>query len=305
MYERFTDRARKVMQLACQEAQHFNQEYMGTEHLLLGLVKEGSGVAANVLKSLNIDLCKIRPEVEKIIQSGPGKVTMSRLPQTPRVKKAIEYAIEEARTLNHNYVGTEHLLLGLLREGENVGTQVLMNLGLKLSDVRKEVLQILGYRIESEEAHIGRTVVRRWSKPDQSQEAAMIEMGSRNSSSQIEILPSADRERIRSLERQLWNLRVLLGATVGAIAGALLRADKGVGVAVEGLILGGILAGLGGRILGTLAGGILGAQLAFVHLGDASGGVAGALLGALAGFLIFEIGEMPGERGFFGFWRKR
>ena len=114
MYERFTDRARKVMQLANQEAQRFNHEYVGTEHVLLGLIKEGSGVAANVLRNLDVDLRKIRNEVEKIVQAGPEMVTMGKLPQTPRAKKVIEYAIEEARNLNHNYVGTEHLLLGLV-----------------------------------------------------------------------------------------------------------------------------------------------------------------------------------------------
>jgi len=151
MYERFTDRARKVMQLANQEAQRFNHEYIGTEHILLGLVKEGSGVAANVLKNLDIDLRKIRLEVEKIVQSGPDMVTMGKLPQTPRAKKVIEYSIEEARNLNHNYVGTEHLLLGLLREQEGVAAQVLMNLGLKLEDVREEVLNLLGHNPESGE----------------------------------------------------------------------------------------------------------------------------------------------------------
>src|SRR5712691_3791903 len=151
MYERFTDRARKVMQLANQEAQRFNHEYIGTEHVLLGLVKEGSGVAANVLKRLDVDLRKIRLEVEKIVQSGPDMVTMGKLPQTPRAKKVIEYSIEEARNLNHNYVGTEHLLLGLLREQEGVAAQVLMNLGLKLEDVREEVLNLLGHNMESSE----------------------------------------------------------------------------------------------------------------------------------------------------------
>src|SRR5579884_1711288 len=152
MYERFTDRARKVMQLANQEAQRFNHEYIGTEHILLGLVKEGSGVAANVLKNLDIDLRKIRLEVEKIVQSGPDMVTMGKLPQTPRAKKVIEYSIEEARNLNHNYVGTEHLLLGLLREQEGVAAQVLMNLGLKLEDVREEVLNLLGHNMDSGES---------------------------------------------------------------------------------------------------------------------------------------------------------
>lgn len=151
MYERFTDRARKVMQLANQEAQRFNHEYIGTEHVLLGLVKEGSGVAANVLKNLDVDLRRIRNEVEKIVQSGPDMVTMGKLPQTPRAKKVIEYAMEEARNLNHNYVGTEHLLLGLLREQEGVAAQVLMNLGLKLEDVREEVLNLLGHGVEASE----------------------------------------------------------------------------------------------------------------------------------------------------------
>src|SRR3984957_7183889 len=151
MYERFTDRARKVMQLANQEAQRFNHEYIGTEHILLGLVKEGSGVAANVLKNLDVDLRKIRLEVEKIVQSGPDMVTMGKLPQTPRAKKVIEYAMEEARNLNHNYVGTEHLLLGLLREQEGVAAQVLMNLGMKLEDVREEVLNLLGHGLEASE----------------------------------------------------------------------------------------------------------------------------------------------------------
>src|SRR5256714_2171506 len=150
MYERFTDRARKVMQLANQEAQRFNHEYIGTEHILLGLVKEGSGVAANVLKNLDVDLRKIRLEVEKLVQSGPEMVTMGKLPQTPRAKKVIEYSMEEARNLNHNYVGTEHILLGLLREQEGVGAQVLMNLGLKLEEVREEVLNLLGHGIEGE-----------------------------------------------------------------------------------------------------------------------------------------------------------
>ena len=149
LFSRFTDRARKVMQLANQEAQRFNHEYIGTEHVLLGLIKEGSGVAANVLKNLNIDLRKIRLEVEKLIQSGPDMVTMGKLPQTPRAKKVIEYSMEEARNLNHDYVGTEHILLGLLREKEAVAAQVLMNLGLKLGNVRAEVLAILGHGISA------------------------------------------------------------------------------------------------------------------------------------------------------------
>ncbi|MGQ9503336.1 MAG: ATP-dependent Clp protease ATP-binding subunit [Thermogutta sp.] len=139
------------MQLANQEAQRFNHEYVGTEHILLGLIKEGSGVAANVLRNLEVDLKKIRLEVEKLVQTGPDMVTMGRLPLTPRARKVIEYATEEARNLNHNYIGTEHLLLGLLREQEGVAAQVLMNLGLKLEEVREEVLNLLGHGSEAAE----------------------------------------------------------------------------------------------------------------------------------------------------------
>ena len=143
MYERFTDRARKVMQLANQEAQRFNHEYIGTEHILLGLIKEGSGVAANVLKNLDVDLRKIRLEVEKLVQSGPDMVTMGKLPQTPRAKKVIDYAMEEARNLHHQYIGTEHILLGLLRQHKGVAAQALRNLGVRLKEVREEVLNLL------------------------------------------------------------------------------------------------------------------------------------------------------------------
>ena len=140
------------MALANQEAQRFNHEYIGTEHILLGLVKEGSGVGANVLKNLGVDLAKVRMEVEKLVKAGPDMVTMGKLPQTPRAKKVVEYAIEEARNLTHNYVGTEHLLLGLLREHDGMAATVLTNLGLKLDEVRDEVLTLLGAGGEPGEA---------------------------------------------------------------------------------------------------------------------------------------------------------
>ena len=143
MYERFTDRARKVMQLANQEAQRFNHEYVGTEHVLLGLIKEGSGVAANVLRNLDVDLRKIRNEVEKIVQAGPEMVTMGKLPQTPRAKKVIEYAIEEARNLNHNYVGTEHLLLAILSLGRDSAYRVLRNMGVDPDTLRIKISEVV------------------------------------------------------------------------------------------------------------------------------------------------------------------
>ncbi|MCC7398629.1 MAG: AAA family ATPase, partial [Planctomycetes bacterium] len=144
MFDRFTDRAKKVMSFARQEAMKFNHEYIGTEHILLGLIQEGSGVAANVLKNMTVDLEKIRHEVEKIVKTGPSMVTMGQLPFTPRAKKVLELSLEEASQLSHNYIGTEHLLLGLIRENEGIAAQVLMNLGVKLDEVREEVLEFLG-----------------------------------------------------------------------------------------------------------------------------------------------------------------
>src|SRR5438445_2430407 len=151
MYEGFTDRARKAMQLANQEAQRLYHEYIDTEHVLLGLLKEGCGAGANVLKHLDISLPKIRLEVEKIVKAGRERVTAGKLPQTPQVKKVIEHSIEESRSLYHKYVGTEHILLGLLREEQGVAAQVLRNLGLKLEDVRAEVLKLLGRNLGSGE----------------------------------------------------------------------------------------------------------------------------------------------------------
>lgn len=144
MFERFTDRARKAMALANQEAQRFNHEYIGTEHILLGLVKEGTGIAANVLKNVGVDLRKVRLEVEKLVKSGPDKVMMGKLPQTPRAKKVIEFTIEEARSMGHNYIGTEHLLLGLIREGEGTAAKVLSAMGVSHQTVREEILRLTG-----------------------------------------------------------------------------------------------------------------------------------------------------------------
>jgi ATP-dependent Clp protease ATP-binding subunit ClpC len=145
MFERFTDRARKVMALANQEVQRFNHEYIGTEHILLGLIKEGSGTGAAVLKNLGVDIEKMLLEMEQLfkLKGGPDKVTMDKQSPTPFAKKVIEYAIEEARSLNHEYIGTEHILLGLLRESEGIAAQVLVNLGLSIERVRMEILKLL------------------------------------------------------------------------------------------------------------------------------------------------------------------
>jgi len=147
MFNRFTERARKVILLAKEEAKRFNHDYIGTEHLLLGLVREGEGVAAAVLASLGLSPDKIRFEVEKLVQPGPATIVSGDIPFTPKAKKVIELAMEEARDLGHNYIGTEHLLLGLIHEGEGVASQVLLNLGLDLDRVRMEVMNLLGSSI--------------------------------------------------------------------------------------------------------------------------------------------------------------
>jgi ATP-dependent Clp protease ATP-binding subunit ClpC len=150
MFDRFTDRARKVMGYARQEAERFNHDYIGTEHVLLGLIKEGSGVAANVLENLEIDLEKVRLEVEKRVKAGPETGTMGQLPFSPRARKVLDYAVEEAKNLGHKYVGTEHLLLGLLREEEGKAAEVLIGLGVKLDEVRREVMELLGAETDAE-----------------------------------------------------------------------------------------------------------------------------------------------------------
>ncbi|MFH1062424.1 MAG: Clp protease N-terminal domain-containing protein, partial [Candidatus Omnitrophota bacterium] len=144
MFDRFTERARKVILLAKEEAKRFNHDYIGTEHILLGLIKEGEGVAAAVLQNLGLNLEMIRLEVEKLVQPGPSTVTSGDIPFTPKAKKVIELAMDEAKSLGHNYIGTEHLLLGLIRESEGVASQVLLNLGLDLNKVRKEIMELLG-----------------------------------------------------------------------------------------------------------------------------------------------------------------
>ena len=143
MYERFTDRARKVFQLANQEAQRLNHEYIGTEHILLGLIKEGSGVAAHVLKTLDLDLRKMRLEIEKLVKCGPDMITMGKMPQTPRTKMIVEEAMIAARQRHHNHVGTEHILIGLLRVKEGNAFVVLDNLGLT-EDIVSDVDMLLG-----------------------------------------------------------------------------------------------------------------------------------------------------------------
>src|SRR5204862_532765 len=145
MFERFTDRARRVVVLAQEEARLLNHNYIGTEHILLGLIHEGEGVAAKALESLSISLEAVRSQVEEIIGQGQAAPT-GHIPFTPRAKKVLELSLREALQLGHNYIGTEHILLGLIREGEGVAAQVLQKLGADLNRVRQQVIQLLsGY----------------------------------------------------------------------------------------------------------------------------------------------------------------
>jgi ATP-dependent Clp protease ATP-binding subunit ClpA len=145
VFERFTDRARRVVVLAQEEARMLNHGYIGTEHLLLGLIQEEEGVAAKALESLGISLEAVRSQVEEIIGQGQAAPT-GHIPFTPRAKKVLELSLREALQLGHNYIGTEHILLGLIREGEGVAAQVLQKLGADLNRVRQTVIQLLsGY----------------------------------------------------------------------------------------------------------------------------------------------------------------
>jgi ATP-dependent Clp protease ATP-binding subunit ClpC len=146
MFERFTDRARRVVVLAQEEAKMLNHNYIGTEHILLGLIHEGEGVAAKALESLGISLDAVREQVQDIIGQGQQQPT-GHIPFTPRAKKVLELSLREALQLGHNYIGTEHILLGLIREGEGVAAQVLVKLGADLNRVRQQVIQLLsGYQ---------------------------------------------------------------------------------------------------------------------------------------------------------------
>src|SRR5579863_3329754 len=151
MYERFTDRARRVVVLAQEEARMLNHNYIGTEHILLGLISEGEGVAAKALESLGISLEAVRQQVEEIIGTGSSS-PQGHIPFTPRAKKVLELSLREALQLGHNYIGTEHILLGLIHEGDGVAAQVLVGLGVELDRTRQLVIQILTGRHGEETA---------------------------------------------------------------------------------------------------------------------------------------------------------
>jgi ATP-dependent Clp protease ATP-binding subunit ClpC len=142
MFERFTDRARRVVVLAQEEARMLDHSYIGTEHILLGLVREGEGVAAKALESLGISLDAVRQQVEEVIGRGL-QAPSGHIPFTPRAKKVMELSLRESLQLGHTYIGTEHILLGLIREGDGVAAQVLVGLGVDLNRARQQVTQLL------------------------------------------------------------------------------------------------------------------------------------------------------------------
>jgi ATP-dependent Clp protease ATP-binding subunit ClpA len=170
MFERFTDRARRVVVLAQEEARLLNHNYIGTEHLLLGLAHEGQGVAAKALESLGISLEAVRAQVEGIIGRGDSAPT-GHIPFTPRAKKVLELSLRESKQLGHNYIGTEHILLGLLREGEGVAAQVLVTLGGDLSRVRQQVIGLLSGDAAGGKEAGARTRLVRMTVPDDLREA--------------------------------------------------------------------------------------------------------------------------------------
>jgi ATP-dependent Clp protease ATP-binding subunit ClpC len=212
MFERFTDRARRVVVLAQEEARMLNHNYIGTEHILLGLIHEGEGVAAKALDSLNINLDAVRQQVEEIIGQGQAAPT-GHIPFTPRAKKVLELSLREALQLGHNYIGTEHILLGLIREGEGVAAQVLQKLGADLNRVRQTVIQLLSGYTGKEQVSAG------GSSESAGQGSAVLDQFGRNLTqlaSESKLDPVIGREKeiervMQVLSRRTKNNPVLIG----------------------------------------------------------------------------------------------
>src|SRR5215475_4166501 len=144
VFERFTERARRVIILAREEAGRFRHDFVGTEHILLGLIRDGEGIATAVLQRLGLRLETVKAEVERALAGFPKTLTFGEVPFTPQAKRVLELSIEEARQLGHNYIGTEHLLLGLMKEGQSIAAKILESLGARLDEVRQETLALLG-----------------------------------------------------------------------------------------------------------------------------------------------------------------
>ncbi|MPZ22951.1 MAG: AAA domain-containing protein [Dehalococcoidia bacterium] len=207
-FDKFTERARRVLTLAQEEAQRFNHNYIGTEHLLLGLVREGEGVAAKVLANLGVELSKVRSAVEFIIGRGDRVVT-GEIGLTPRAKKVIELAVDEARRLNHHYIGTEHLLLGLVREGEGIAAGVLESLGVNLEKVRAETQRILSQSMPQGSQSSSRSTTK---TPTVDQLGMDLTVAARNNKLDPVIGRQKEIERVvQILSRRMKNNPVLIG----------------------------------------------------------------------------------------------
>jgi ATP-dependent Clp protease ATP-binding subunit ClpA len=206
MFERFTDRARRVVVLAQEEARLLNHNYIGTEHILLGLIHEGEGVAATSLESLGLSLEAVRGQVEEIIGQGQSAPT-GHIPFTPRAKKVLELSLREAKQLGHNYIGTEHILLGLVREGEGVAAQVLVELGADLSWVRQQVIQVLsgyaGGTVAAEQAGARTRLVRMTLPEDLRQAEVKLAHVRRAKEAAIEAEDFEQAAALRNQEREL------------------------------------------------------------------------------------------------------
>ena len=215
MNDRFTQRVRKVLFLARDEAGRLQHDYIGTEHLLLGIIREGEGVAANVVRRMNIDFERIQKAVEDSVTAPMGPVSIGEIPFTPRAKKVLELSIDEARLHNHNYVGTEHLLLALIREGEGVAARVLGELGADHEGVKREVMKALGGGEGAGKLQVGRNRKKALKK----QENSILEQFGRNMTDMAregKLDPTIGREReidrcIQILSRRKKNNPVLIG----------------------------------------------------------------------------------------------
>jgi hypothetical protein len=270
MYEHFTSRARKAMQLANQEAHRMNHDHLGTEHILLGLVKEGSGVAASVLKDRRIDLPKIRVQIEKIVRTGPDIATPGKLPPTPRAKNVIAFAIEEVRSLNQDHVGTEHILLGLLREKEGAAAQVLLNLGVNFDALRKRVLR----KVQPE------TCARQFPNCAWLHDPA------------ARWLAAKERRFFENAPRWV-ELRVAFGGVVGAIVGAMVFGTDG---AFVGLVLGCLAGALNWFTPAVLLGSLAGAVAGEACTRNDAGALAGSALGTMLAALILQRMSLLSQR---------
>ena len=257
-FDKFTERARRVLTLAQEEAHRFNHNYIGTEHILLGLVREGEGVAAKVLGNLGVELNKVRSAVEFIIGRG-DRTVLGEIGLTPRAKKVIELAVDEARRLNHSYIGTEHLLLGLVREGEGIAAGVLESLGVNIERVRAETTRILNQSSPQQQAGTAASTGARKASRTPTADQLGVELTEAARSGQLDPIVgrTTELERVvQILSRRTKNNPVLIGEPgVGKTAIAELLAQR--------IVSGDVPETLTGKRLLTLD---IGSLLSLIHI---------------------------------------